>query len=115
MIDPLIGHAVALDGYATIGSAEISYGRGRIDPNGANIDFSQMGGAIAQRENRFIGDKVEGPAAPIGVSGDMELSYSLAGSMDKQGFDLGWAGKAIYGALNLTYGNSLDELDKIGN
>jgi LysM repeat protein len=111
----LDGHSIAFDGYVTAGSAELSYGRGRIDPNGANIDFSHIGGAIAQRENKFLGDKVEGPAAPFGVSGDMEWSYSVAGFMDKQGFDMGWAGKAVYGALNLTYGNSLDQLDKIGN
>lgn len=41
----------------------------------------------------------------------MEYAYSASQfTTEKVGFDLGLVGKVVYGLLNITYGNSLDEL-----
>ena len=99
----LDGHSTAIEGFVSgqlVVGGELSHGQGYLYTSKGDIAFSQMGAAIT------LEDPIESPVW-AGVSVDDEYAYSASSG---DGFDLGWFGKALYGALNITYGNSLDEL-----
>jgi hypothetical protein len=99
----LSGHSIAIEGFASgqlVAGGELSHGQGYLFADEGDIAFSQMGAAIT------LEDPIESPVW-AGVSVDDEYAHSAS---KEDGFDLGWFGKALYGALNITYGNSLDEL-----
>lgn len=110
------GESTAFEVFAGNQTAEISYGQGYLhQADGSRVSFSQMGGAMGYKEP-LVNQKNNLGVVNLGVSGDFEaarsLSYALEGDAAR-GYDLGWVGKAAYGLMNLTYGNSLDELTAI--
>jgi hypothetical protein len=82
---------------------EASYGQGNLHTDRGDIPFAQAGVAIT------LEDTVESPVW-VGASADMERAWSSSSLLteEERGYDLGWAGKAVYGVVNLTYGNGLD-------
>jgi hypothetical protein len=107
VVDLINGSSTALEGFISgqeILGGELSYGQGYLHTEDGDIAFAQMGGAVT------IEDPVESPVWG-GLSADVEQATSASQLIsDGTGFEMGWAGKALYGLLNVSFGNGLDEL-----
>ncbi|MEJ2612646.1 MAG: hypothetical protein P8179_21955 [Candidatus Thiodiazotropha sp.] len=104
--DLLSGYSVALEGSIGSKGVDLSYGEGVLLTSHGNVAFNQFGASVS------AGNIAKSPWLSAGLSADYESSFSLSQhfTVNKMGFEMGWAGKALYGLLNLTWGNSLDEL-----
>jgi hypothetical protein len=104
--DLVSGHSAAYDGFVSgqyVAGAEASYGQGLLFTDKGDVPFAQVGIAVT------IEDPVESPVwGGVGVDYEYAISSSQFLTAEERGYDWGWAGKAIYGLVNLTYGNGID-------